>query len=285
MISRERWTQRAVVCISAVALAVAAEASCVGQEPSVLCAEGEKDRMVCPGPGGAGAPPLCVDPTTDSQNCGACGTLCAPGQYCSASACAHPTSCADLSTHAGPATDGDYVIQPVGRAAFTVYCAGMSTKTPKEYLTLLHTNGNGATASNVSAYNCSNCADSARQYFEKVRIDPATLLVTLDDTTFTTFLTNDYTCWAHIGGACASALTLGFAQAGNCILNGMPTPGNVDLRGTPFSIDPSVSMSLSGDSTYGTSTFSPDRKVLNFSGGGDCGASAPANGMFLLKQD
>jgi hypothetical protein len=94
----------------------------------------------------------CADTTSDSAHCGACDTPCAPGAYCSASACAYPTSCADLLGKVGPGPDGPYVIQPAGRTPFTVHCAGMSTLAPREYLTLLHTHENGATGSNVSAY-------------------------------------------------------------------------------------------------------------------------------------
>src|SRR5262249_22144816 len=136
----------------------------------------------------------------------------------------------DLLTRAGPATDGDYVIQPADRTAFTVYCAGMSTATPAEYLTLLHTLGNGATASNVSAYNCPNCMDAASTYFEKVRIDPATLMVDVADRTFSTVVTGDPLCWAMNGGACVDGEKNRFAEAGNCLPNGPATPGNVDLR-------------------------------------------------------
>jgi hypothetical protein len=124
-----------------------------------------------------------------------------------------------------------------------------------------------------------------------VRIDPATLLVDVNDTTFSTWsptLSSDTACWNTIGGACGSVRNEAYAHGGNCILNGGPMyhePGNVDLRGTTFSIDPSVTTSLEGDSPDGTTTFSTDRKVLSITGGGDCGGNAPTGNVLLLEQD
>ncbi len=83
---------------------------------------------------------------------------------------------------------------------------------------------------------------------------------------------------------CWVADDLRFGVAGNCIFNGMPMPGNIDLRGTTFSIDPSVGFVPNGFYPYGTSTVSPDRKTVNFTGGGDCGETDPMPSL-LLKQD
>jgi hypothetical protein len=240
-----------------------------------------------PGAGDAGTKQICVDPTSDSHHCGACDTICQAGQYCSASACVYPTSCADILAKAGPAVDDSYVIQPAGRKPFTVYCAGMTTPMPKEYLTLLHTHGNGATGSNVSAYDkvTCHCNDDMRRYFEKVRIDPDTLVVDRTDATFSANVTADPACWAALQtGVCSAGNKLLVGQAGNCISGGTPEPGNIDLGGTTFSIDPSVTFVPAGFHPYGTSTFSPDRKKVDFAGGGYCGETDPSPSL-LLKQD
>jgi hypothetical protein len=289
VMARERWTRRALGGAWVVALAAAAGMSCVGETPILSCAQGgdagEPARLICPDRGGVGTTPICVDPTVDSRNCGACGNVCGPGQYCSASACAYPTSCADLLAQAGPGPDGEYVIQPAGRAAFAVYCAGLGAATPAEYLTLVNTLGNGATASNVSAYYCPNCADAAATYFEKVRIDPATLVIDVSDRTFSTVVTDDPSCWSKNGGACIDGWKNRFAEAGNCSKTVLATPGNIDLRGTPFSIDPSVDMVWDGWLAHGHRAFSADRKLVSFDGGGNCGATHPSNWILLLKQD
>jgi hypothetical protein len=259
-------------------MCVIGASACIGSEP-ILADTCPSTETMC---GDA-----CVDTTSDSNHCGACGTVCPPGQYCSASACAYPTSCADLLTKAGPAMDAPYIIQPASRKPFTVYCAGMSTPAPKEYLTLSHTDAGGTAASNVSTYDkvSCHCMDDMRHYFEKVRIDPQTLVVDRMDTTFAANVTSDPTCWAAYGtGVCWLASNLRFGAAGNCIFNGTPMPGNIDLRGTAFSIDPSVSFVPNGYYPYGTSTFSSDRKTVDFTGGGDCGENGPMP-MLLLKQD
>jgi hypothetical protein len=233
----------------------------------------------------------CVDTAIDSHNCGTCGMVCPSFQLCSNSACRYPTSCADLKANFGSSVDGSYMIQPTGKKPFIVYCKDLATA-PKEYLTLVFTNGSGYSASNYSGYYCNNCLAEARNYFEKVRIDPATLLVDVSDTTFSAWsatVPSDTSCWATIGGACGTVRNEWYAHAGNCILNGAPNSGNVDLRGTTFSIDPSVTTVVEGDSPYGSATFSADRTVLSLTGGGDCGDIAPAigstNNLFLLKQD
>jgi hypothetical protein len=162
----------------------------------------------------------------------------------------------------------------------------MSTSSPKEYLTLLHTYGNGASGSNVSAYSkesCS-CTDDDHRYFEKVRLDPVTLVVDRTDGTFATVVSADPTCWAIAGGVCGLANTMGYATSGNCVLNGTQEPGNIDFHGTPFSIDPSVTFVATGSAAKGSATFSTDRKKVDFMGDGNCGQIAPS-GALLLKQD
>jgi hypothetical protein len=253
---------------------------------TLTCAAGE---ILCPDVGSEiGVAQICVDHSIDSHNCGVCGYVCPSFQLCSASACRYPTSCTDLKANFGSSVDGSFVIQPPGRKPFTVYCAGLATAMPKEYLTLVFTNGNGYSTSNYSGFYCQPCAADARNYFEKVRIDPATLLVDVSDTTFATWsatIPPDMNCWANTTGACASVRNEAFAHAGNCIPSGVATPGNVDLRGTPFSIDPSVTTALDGQSPYGTTTFSTDRTVMDITGGGNCGDNGPTNNVFLLEQD
>jgi hypothetical protein len=259
--------------------------SCSGGQCSLVCQVGS---ILCAGPGAGdgGTAQICVDPTHDGQNCGGCGVVCPAGEYCSSSTCSYPTSCADVLAKAGPVPDGSYVVQPAGRKEFTVYCAGMSTASPKEYLTLQITYDNGISGSNVSRYDKASCKcnDDAHRYFDKVRLDPATLVVDRTDATFAKNVTADPACWAAAMGVCSGGNKLLYAQAGNCILNGAPQPGNIDFHGTPFSIDPSVTFVPVGYIPYGTSTFSTDRKKVDFAGGGDCGETDPS-GPLLLKQD
>ncbi|APR85980.1 Hypothetical protein A7982_11329 [Minicystis rosea] len=256
--------------------------TCVSGQCSLVC---EAGRILCSEPvtTDAGTSQVCVDPTIDVMHCGNCGTMCDAGQFCSGGTCAHPTSCADVLAHTGPVADGPRTIQPVGKKPFTVHCAGMNTTSPKEYLTLAFTRNNGST-SNYSSFSCSNCTDKISRYFEKIRINPATLVVDRTDSTFATNVTNTPTCWAGAGGACGAATNLSYALAGNCILNGAAAPGNIDLHGLPFSLDPSVTFTLKDDNPYGSATISTDRKKVDLTGGGSCGGMSPS-GALLLKQD
>jgi hypothetical protein len=163
----------------------------------------------------------------------------------------------------------------------------MNTPSPKEYLTLLHTHGNGATLSNYTSYDhvTCKCTDDQRRYFEKVRINPVTLVVDISDATFASNVSQDPTCWqSYTTGVCSTGINLSYGTSGNCILNGAPQPGNVDLHGLPFSVDPGVTWVATGYIPYGTSTFSTDRKKVDYAGGGDCGNTAPTP-QLLLKQD
>ena len=88
--------------------------------------------------------------------------------------------------------------------------------------------------------------------------------------------------------ACVGATTgLSYGEGGNCVLNGSGSPGNVNLTGLPFTIDPSVTWVKTGADTYGSATISANRKSATFNGGGDCGDIQPSgtNGTLLLKQD
>lgn len=273
--------------------------ACAGMEVCVLgtCAAPCDTGLVhCRAPAsdaGVGAdassvegPLVCVDPASDAKHCGECGRACGDDELCAASACAYATSCADLLEHVGPIDDGEHTIQPTGRTPFKVHCAGMRTDSPKDYLTLEHTRGKEFPNANYSAYDkgTCQCADDARRFFEKIRLDPATLTVDLTDATFAVDVTTATACWASATGVCSIGRNLPYATTGNCILNGGAIPGNVDLGGTPFSIDPAVTFVPSGYIPYGSSTFSPDRKKVDFTGGGFCGGNAPS-GPLVLKQD
>ena len=287
MISRDRWTRWALAAICPLAMAVLAGASCVGQEPTGLCTAGadpgETGRLLCPDPGDPSGLPLCVDPSNDSRNCGACGTACASFQLCWEGTCGYPNSCADAQANFGGSVDGSYVIQPIGKKPFTVYCAGMSTATPKvlpvarlhvreqahhgELLRLLLPQLHGQRL-HVLREGEDRPGDAPRHHH---RYDPSPPSPPRTQAAGT----------STIGGTCGLARDLlPFATAGNCILNGVATPGNVDFRGTTFSIDPSVLMLLNGDSPYGTNSFNSDHTTLFLNAGGDCGGYAPPTASF-----
>src|ERR1041384_8333596 len=92
-----------------------------------------------------------------------------------------PTRCLDIATAHPGAPDGTYWIFP-NNQAFQVYCKGMGTSTPAEYLTLVNT-GSGINFSQYTAGGASPGSNVVTTY-TKVRLDPATLLVNTGDQTF-----------------------------------------------------------------------------------------------------
>ena len=250
----------------------------------------------------------CTNTRNDAKNCGSCGYVCTAGDSCLASICtAIPTSCRDLLVSqgvlvdggtfvdggSGKFADGNYVIDPDGSGPikpFVVYCFGMDTQTPAEYLTLAHSSGTSEPGSNFTMIAnggaCgTTCANVYRQ-FVRVRIDPATLKVASRDLTFA--LPRDSTtsaCWGGLTGACgATWKALGWANAWDCACGGANGGANADLRDTGFSIDPTVTFGTNGFNPTGTATFDTARDTVDVTGGGCCGGEGPPS-LVQLKQN
>ncbi|MFQ5636516.1 MAG: LamG-like jellyroll fold domain-containing protein, partial [bacterium] len=103
----------------------------------------------------------------------------------------------------------------------------------KEYLTLTTTD-----STNFSEH-------PARVFFEKIRLDVNTLVVETDDLTF-----SDAASGQH-------------ANFGLSTLSCSPHSGNIDLRDTPFHLDPSAQFEADGEFYY----VSDLRKQIDFGGG------------------
>jgi len=81
--------------------------------PGQMCRNGMCVACTCSPPAPAPCPTgqivcngTCVDPRTDSRNCGSCGTICPSGQTCRSGACSTPTFCtpgAGQACYTGPA--------------------------------------------------------------------------------------------------------------------------------------------------------------------------------------
>jgi hypothetical protein len=189
---------------------------------------------------------------------GACAVCAAPA---SASVTAPPASCDDVVTANPSATDGNYTIYPNGEM-FTVYCADMSSA-PKEYLTLQNTsNANYSTDVDSSS-------DTLTTDFTKIRLDPSTLQAEIGDTRF-----SSTSGWVNYNG---NTLPQNYAVASAC---GWTTGyANVDLTGTPFDVNDTFTPQ--GWGQYGDATFSSNNKVVNITGGGDCGDNEPSGHTYL----
>lgn len=178
-------------------------------------------------------------------------------------------SCEAVKDADPAAKDGPYTLHVGGDPSkpWTAYCHDMDGK-PAEYLTLVMTGKN----LNFSQYTAGGSSPgvNVRTNYEKIRIDPKTLLVDVSDQTFSTSAGG----LMNSGGPFVTSMPYGVAM--DCAPQGFGIPtgmGNVDLRGTPFGVKagvfvlgPPASGRLCGEATY----LNNDQTV-SLKGGGNCG--------------
>ncbi len=179
-----------------------------------------------------------------------------------------PESAADIVAANPDAPDGVYAIYPNGQM-FDVYCYDMAG-TPKEYLELIYL-GSGFNFGQYTAGGASP-GTSVRTNYEKVRLDPATLLVDIGDQTFATS-----TGSLPHGPTQVTSMPYGVAMSCVSPYNAAGI-ANIDLRGTPFNVvDTFV---VGGYLPAGDATFSSDYQVVDITGGGYCGWNTPHPYMY-----
>jgi hypothetical protein len=187
----------------------------------------------------------------------------------SQAAMALPTSCADIKSATPTALDGTFTIYPNG-AQFQVYCKGMSTVTPTEYLSLV----NVASGANFSQYTAGGATPGTNVVtsYTRVRLDPSTLKVNIGDQMFSTSTGT----LSGPGGATVTSMPFGTAMA--CIASGNAAGlANIDLTGTPFAVNDTFL--TQGAAPAGAAVFSPSKQVVNVTGGGFCGWTVPEGGF------
>ncbi|MBN1138299.1 MAG: tandem-95 repeat protein [Anaerolineae bacterium] len=174
-----------------------------------------------------------------------------------------PASCRDIRAADPTAEDGEYTIYPQGKV-FAVYCHDMAG-TPSEYLSLVNT---GET-SNFAQYTAggSSPGTNVRTTYDRVRIDPYTLLVDIGDQTF-----------AHSMGSLTHGTivvtSMPYGVAADCLDWGSDDGvANIDLRGTPFAV--SEPFLLGGYEAAGQAVFNASSQVVDLVGGGYCGWIQP----------
>ena len=177
---------------------------------------------------------------------------------------AFPASCRDIKTNNPNAADGSYTIYYQGNSTrmWVVYCYDLAVQ-PREYLPLPMV-GPNFNFSQYSAGGASPGNDVATHY-QRVRIDPATLLVEVGDARFA----------ASSGmlrhGNVTPVTSVSYGVAMDCLGAGSATGvGNVDLRGTPFAVIPGA-FALGGFNPGGFANYSNASQVANLKGGGNCG--------------
>lgn len=171
-------------------------------------------------------------------------------------------SCQEIRDRYPEAADGEYIIYPDGQW-FNVYCHDMAG-TPREYLSLVNTSG----SSNFSQYTAGGASPGTdvRTYYEKLRIDPDTLLVDISDQTFATSTGELH----HADVETVTSMPYGVAMGCASSANGL---ANIDLRGTPFTVNDTFI--LDGYMPTGDSVFSAGDQVVDLTGGGNCGWILP----------
>ncbi len=218
--------------------------------------------------------------------------------------CEVGSSCADTRVRFSATTDGSYVIDPDGPGGplrpFSVYCHEMATTSPTDWLELAHTSGPTETVSNYSTYalrssyitdcGCPASAPSiAIRRWQRMRLDVTTLHL-VQNSQFSTLNHNEACIMAS--GGCQSPGN--FLIAGSCVAS-FDTSGraNLDLRDTPFHVTAETfstfAIQPNGFNSSGSVlSMSADNKVIDISGGGECGGFGvygSPNAIVALEQD
>jgi GON domain-containing protein len=169
------------------------------------------------------------------------------------------SDCAEIRATLPFAGDGNYLLN-TGTHLVPVFCHDMAG-TPREYVTL------GAV--NFSQYTAGGAAPgtSARTTFTRVRLDPDTLVVDINDLTFATSTGSV----AQNGWFVITSMPYGVAASCDARPSGV---GRVDLTGTAFVL--SGGFAVGGYLPAGSATVSADNRAANLAGGGYCGAITPA---------
>ena len=194
-----------------------------------------------------------------------------------------PSSCAMLKQQQPTAEDGQYTIYLHGRTAVSLYCHNMAT-TPQEFLTLPAT-ANGGNYSLISYPE-----GAIVTQYEKVRLNPSSLIVDPTDMTFALLAESLAGYTALFGEQLADypVTSSDFAQATGCNRNQEGAPlgrANIDLTGTPFIVSPEITFSsFGGEVQELISDVSVDGKLVNLAVNGRCGVIQPNNPIQLVYQ-
>jgi len=176
-------------------------------------------------------------------------------------------TCAEVKAKDPGAVDGEYTLHVAKDAnkPWTAYCHDMAG-TPKEYLPLV----NVQDGRNFSQYTASNPRhQDVVTRFTRVRIDPTSLIVDIDDLTFS----SSTGMVLHGGPVTSMPYAVAEGCAGPGVVDGV---GNIDLVGTPFKVvDP---FCTKGANAAGKAVFSSNDQVVDLTGGGNCGWTGPTKG-------
>uniref|UniRef100_A0A8B9M1H9 ADAM metallopeptidase with thrombospondin type 1 motif 9 n=1 Tax=Accipiter nisus TaxID=211598 RepID=A0A8B9M1H9_9AVES len=201
--------------------------------------------------------------------------------------CELPRSCKDVKNLKGVTEDGEYFLQVKGKT-LKVYCSGMQTDSPKEYVTLV--NGDAENFSEVYGYRLHNPTEcpyngSRREdcqcrkdytaagfsTFSKVRLDLNTMQIITTDLQF---------AQTHDGRP------VPYATAGDCYSAAKCPQGrfSIDLYGTGLSLTATAKWLSQGNYAVSEIQKSPDGTKVVGKCGGYCGKCTPSSGTGLDVQ-
>lgn len=141
-------------------------------------------------------------------------------------------SCKDAQA-AGGSIDREYIMTIGGRPGVSIWCHGMRTQTPTEYITLLHTDMNNTQQqSNFAAFGgaVGQEALALSTFYTKVRFSVTALQI------LTTVQTYAFSNEGITNNRLQQFMPYG--TTASCGAGGDAGHGQVDLRGTVFAIDP-----------------------------------------------
>uniref|UniRef100_A0AAQ4QNA1 ADAM metallopeptidase with thrombospondin type 1 motif, 9 n=1 Tax=Gasterosteus aculeatus aculeatus TaxID=481459 RepID=A0AAQ4QNA1_GASAC len=198
--------------------------------------------------------------------------------------CHFPSSCQEVQRMNGPLPDNEHFVNIQGKA-LKVYCAGMQTETPQEYITL--TTGDGENFSEIFGFRLNDptqCpandsrredCDCRRDYtaagfstFSKVRLDLSKMNI----------ITTDWRFAVTVEGK-----SVPFATAGDCY-SAAPCPQGrfrINLSGTGFKVAEDSSWISQGNHAVADIRKSQDGSRVSGMCGGYCGKCAPSSGSSL----
>lgn len=177
-------------------------------------------------------------------------------------------SCAGIRQGDPTAVDGEYTLYVGGDPAkpWLAYCADMATA-PAEYLAL----PGRADGQNFSQYTAGGASPGTdvRTRYELLRIDPETLRVDIGDQRFA----HSTGALDHSGHTPVTSMPFGVAMS--CGGIGV---ANIDLTDTPFVV--ASTFAQTGAGSAGQATISSDAKIVDLTGEGFCGWTAPEGAPF-----
>ncbi|XP_032067588.1 A disintegrin and metalloproteinase with thrombospondin motifs 9 isoform X2 [Thamnophis elegans] len=201
--------------------------------------------------------------------------------------CELPTSCKEATRLKVITEDGEYILKVKGRL-LKIYCAGMDSDSPKEYITLV--NGDAENFSEVYSYRLHNPTEcpyngSRRENcqcrkdytaagfsaFSKVRLDLNAMQIITTDLQFAQTL---------------DGRPVPFATAGDCYSAAKCPQGrfSINLSGTGLSVMQTSKWLSQGNYAVSEITRSPDGTKVIGKCGGYCGKCTPSSGTGLDVQ-